>query len=97
MPENRLPLVGIVMGSDSDWPKIKAVAAALDSFGVAYESEVMSAIRERDRIDSTRADGPLIRPEAAVTIDTSSRSVDEVVDCLESISRERLPRAGFKA
>lgn len=37
--------VGIVMGSDSDWPKIKAVAAALDQFQVAYEVRVMSAHR----------------------------------------------------
>ena len=39
------PIVGIVMGSDSDWPKIKAVAAALEEFGVAYEVRVMSAHR----------------------------------------------------
>jgi len=37
--------VGIVMGSDSDWPKIKGVAAALDEFGVGYEIHVMSAHR----------------------------------------------------
>lgn len=37
--------VGIVMGSDSDWPKIKGVAAALDEFGVGYEVHVMSAHR----------------------------------------------------
>jgi 5-(carboxyamino)imidazole ribonucleotide mutase len=45
MPENTVPLVGIVMGSDSDWPKIKAAAAAFDEFGVAYEVRVMSAHR----------------------------------------------------
>ena len=39
------PRVGIVMGSDSDWPKIKKVAVALDEFGVAYEVNVMSAHR----------------------------------------------------
>ena len=39
------PLVGIVMGSENDWPKIKAVAEALDEFGVAYEARVMSAHR----------------------------------------------------
>lgn len=37
--------VGIVMGSDSDWPKIEAVKAALDEFGVACEVRVMSAHR----------------------------------------------------
>jgi 5-(carboxyamino)imidazole ribonucleotide mutase len=44
MPEST-PLVGIVMGSDSDWPKIKAAAAALDEFGVPHEVRVMSAHR----------------------------------------------------
>jgi 5-(carboxyamino)imidazole ribonucleotide mutase len=45
MPEAISPLVGIVLGSDSDWPKIKAVAAALDEFHVLYEVQVMSAHR----------------------------------------------------
>ena len=40
-----IPLVGIVMGSDSDWPKIKAAAESLDEFGVPYEVNVMSAHR----------------------------------------------------
>lgn len=39
------PLVGIVMGSDSDWPKINKVAAALDEFDVPFEARVMSAHR----------------------------------------------------
>jgi 5-(carboxyamino)imidazole ribonucleotide mutase len=37
--------VGIVMGSDSDWPKIQSAAAALDEFQVPYEARVMSAHR----------------------------------------------------
>ena len=37
--------VGIVMGSDSDWPKINAVAKALDEFNIAYEVRVISAHR----------------------------------------------------
>jgi 5-(carboxyamino)imidazole ribonucleotide mutase len=48
MPEtaaSTAPLVGIVMGSDSDWPKIQAAAEALDEFAVAYEVRVMSAHR----------------------------------------------------
>ena len=45
MPESTSPLVGIVMGSDSDWPKIKAAAAALGEFAVPYEVRVMSAHR----------------------------------------------------
>ena len=45
MPETSCPSVGILMGSDSDWPKIQAAAAALEEFGVAYEARVMSAHR----------------------------------------------------
>ncbi len=39
------PRVGILMGSDSDWPKIRAAGAALQEFGVEYEVNVMSAHR----------------------------------------------------
>jgi 5-(carboxyamino)imidazole ribonucleotide mutase len=39
------PLVGVVMGSDSDWPVMRAAAEALDEFGVAYEADVVSAHR----------------------------------------------------
>jgi 5-(carboxyamino)imidazole ribonucleotide mutase len=39
------PLVGIVMGSDSDWPTMRAAAEALDEFGIAYEADVVSAHR----------------------------------------------------
>jgi 5-(carboxyamino)imidazole ribonucleotide mutase len=39
------PRVAILMGSDSDWPKINAAAQALDEFGVPYEVRVMSAHR----------------------------------------------------
>ena len=37
--------VGIVMGSDSDWPTMQAAAEALDEFGVGYEADVVSAHR----------------------------------------------------
>jgi 5-(carboxyamino)imidazole ribonucleotide mutase len=39
------PLVGIVMGSDSDWPVMSAAAEACTEFGVAYEADVVSAHR----------------------------------------------------
>lgn len=39
------PLVGIVMGSDSDWPTMEAAAQALREFGVPYEADVVSAHR----------------------------------------------------
>jgi 5-(carboxyamino)imidazole ribonucleotide mutase len=37
--------VGVVMGSDSDWPVMKAAAEALDEFDVPYEADVVSAHR----------------------------------------------------
>ncbi len=39
------PLVGIVMGSDSDWPVMEAAAKALQEFGIPYEADVVSAHR----------------------------------------------------
>ncbi len=39
------PLVGIVMGSDSDWPVMQAAAQACEEFGVGYEADVVSAHR----------------------------------------------------
>jgi 5-(carboxyamino)imidazole ribonucleotide mutase len=46
--ENSDPLVGIIMGSRSDWPTMKAAAEVLDEFGVAYEKRVVSAHRTPD-------------------------------------------------
>ncbi len=42
--------------------------------------EVESAIIERDRRDSTRADSPLREADEAIVVDTSDMSIDEVVD-----------------
>ena len=42
------PLVGIVMGSDSDWPVLQAAAKVFDEFGVPYEARVVSAHRTPD-------------------------------------------------
>ncbi|ANH36630.1 N5-carboxyaminoimidazole ribonucleotide mutase [Nocardioides dokdonensis FR1436] len=39
------PRVGIVMGSDSDWPVMRAAAEALEEFGIAHEADVVSAHR----------------------------------------------------
>jgi 5-(carboxyamino)imidazole ribonucleotide mutase len=46
------PVVGVVMGSDSDWPVMEAAALVLDDFGVPYEADVVSAHRmPRDMIE----------------------------------------------
>jgi 5-(carboxyamino)imidazole ribonucleotide mutase len=44
------PIVGIVMGSDSDWPMLAPAAEALAEFDVAYEVHVMSAHRTPRRM-----------------------------------------------
>ncbi len=43
------PLVGIVMGSDSDWPVMQAAADALSEFDVPVEVDVISAHRQPDK------------------------------------------------
>ena len=42
------PVVGIVMGSDSDWPILRAAAQTLKDFGLPYEARVLSAHRTPD-------------------------------------------------
>jgi phosphoribosylaminoimidazole carboxylase PurE protein len=44
------PMVGIVMGSDSDWPVMEAAANVLDELGVPWEATVASAHRTPDRV-----------------------------------------------
>ena len=42
--------VGIIMGSQSDWPTMKEAALILDALGVAYETKIVSAHRTPDRL-----------------------------------------------
>jgi 5-(carboxyamino)imidazole ribonucleotide mutase len=44
------PVVGIIMGSRSDWPTLKAAAAVLDALKVPYETKVVSAHRTPKRL-----------------------------------------------
>lgn len=48
MTTNNDPVVGIVMGSDSDWPTMQPAAALLKEFDVAFEAQVVSAHRTPD-------------------------------------------------
>ncbi len=43
-----IPIIGLVMGSNSDWDTMQAAAEVLDEFGVAYEARVVSAHRTPD-------------------------------------------------
>ncbi|MBS0321400.1 MAG: 5-(carboxyamino)imidazole ribonucleotide mutase [Proteobacteria bacterium] len=46
--KSAVPVVGVVMGSESDWDTLKAATAQLDAFGVPYETRVVSAHRMPD-------------------------------------------------
>jgi 5-(carboxyamino)imidazole ribonucleotide mutase len=46
------PVVGVVMGSDSDWPTMKAAVDVLEDFGVPHEARVVSAHRTPDLLFS---------------------------------------------
>lgn len=45
-----VPLVGIIMGSDSDWPTMKCAADILGQLGITYEHRIVSAHRTPDRL-----------------------------------------------
>jgi 5-(carboxyamino)imidazole ribonucleotide mutase len=45
-----MTLVGVIMGSDSDWPVMRPAAQALDEFSVPHEVSVVSAHRTPDRM-----------------------------------------------
>ncbi len=44
------PKIGIIMGSQSDWPTLKPAAEILDTLGVAHEVKIVSAHRTPDRL-----------------------------------------------
>ena len=48
MTQPKHPVVGVVMGSDSDWPTMQAAAVILKEFGVPFEARVVSAHRTPD-------------------------------------------------
>jgi len=47
---SHIPPVGIIMGSQSDWPTMKLAADILDELGIAYETKIVSAHRTPDRL-----------------------------------------------
>lgn len=44
------PLVGVIMGSQSDWATLKAAATMLEHFAIPYEARIVSAHRTPDRL-----------------------------------------------
>lgn len=51
---------------------------------------VLANIKERDMIDSTRSEGPLKKADDAVEIDTSFMTIDEVVEKISSLLKEKI-------
>ncbi len=58
-------VVGIVMGSDSDWPVMEPASAVLDEFGVPHEVDVVSAHRMPREMLALRRGGGRPRPARA--------------------------------
>ena len=46
----KAPLVGLIMGSQSDWPTMRHAAEILDALSVPYETRIVSAHRTPDRL-----------------------------------------------
>jgi len=49
---SKKPLVGLIMGSQSDWPTLKAASEILSTLGVPHESKIVSAHRTPDRMSA---------------------------------------------
>lgn len=76
---------------DAD-PKVRA-ERRIDQLGLSGDvsvDDMCERILERDRIDSTRSDGPLVCPDDAIVIDTSDLSIEGVIDEMERVVRDRL-------
>ena len=58
MSKTNSPQVGILMGSDSDWPTMKAAAAALAEFGIGSEARVISAHRDPHGLEEYVSSAP---------------------------------------
>jgi 5-(carboxyamino)imidazole ribonucleotide mutase len=50
MDKARSPVVGIIMGSQSDWPVMREAAKLLEDMGVAFEAKIVSAHRTPQRL-----------------------------------------------
>jgi cytidylate kinase len=56
----------------------------------------LDEIQHRDRLDSSRTEAPLVKPPGAVEINTTDKSIEQVVTLMESIVRDSLAAPGTK-
>ncbi|MFM2114326.1 MAG: cytidylate kinase [Actinomycetota bacterium] len=68
-------------------PHVRAQRRVAESGGDV--DAIARSIAERDRLDSTRIDSPLMTADGSITIDTSNLSIDEVVEKLLSLVAQR--------
>ena len=50
MPDQSSPLVGIIMGSQSDWETMRHASQMLEQLGIAHEARILSAHRTPDQL-----------------------------------------------
>ncbi len=73
-------------------PEVRAARRAAELLAKGEdvdEATVLAALLERDERDSTRTVAPLRKADDAVEVDTSELTLDEVVDAVVAIARER--------
>jgi cytidylate kinase len=68
----------------------RRVAQIRERGGEADVDDILAGIESRDRLDASRADAPLVRPEGAIELDTDTLSLDDVVARMFEQVRSRL-------
>ena len=87
--------VRFFLDADAEVRALRRVKQLVEAGMPADRDRIARDIRERDRIDSTRRDGPLVRPAGAIVIDTSHLTRHQVVEELERLCRSHVPAARF--
>lgn len=87
--------VRFFLDADAEVRALRRVNQLAEAGMPADRDRISREIRERDRTDSTRCDGPLVRPQGAILIDTSHLTREQVVQELERLSRAHLPASRF--
>ena len=68
-----------------------------EEFGHASPEEIRARIARRDELDSTREDSPLIQAKGAIAIDTTNLTIEEVVNKIVTLVKERMQSKGDDA
>lgn len=74
--------VRFYLDADTDIRAERRMRQLTDAGRAADREDVREDIRRRDRLDRERSDGPLVRPEGAVVVDTGDHSLEEVLEVM---------------